>query len=38
LPASSFFFQTQHGMYTNKRWAAAYTGWTQIGILNYWGQ
>jgi hypothetical protein len=36
--ASGFFFQTQHGMYANKRWGAAYTGWAQVGIPNYWGQ
>jgi murein DD-endopeptidase MepM/ murein hydrolase activator NlpD len=36
--ASWFFFQTQHGMYANKRWGASYTGWTQIGIPNYWGE
>ncbi len=37
-PSSSFFFQTQHGMYANKRWGAAYTGWAQVRIPNYWGQ
>jgi len=37
-PASGFFFQTQHGMYANKRWGAAYTGWTIVGRPNYWGQ
>jgi murein DD-endopeptidase MepM/ murein hydrolase activator NlpD len=36
--ASWFFFQTQHGKYANRRWGASYTGWTQIGIPNYWGQ
>ncbi len=35
---STYFFQTQHGMYANKRWGPSYTGWTQIGIPNYWGQ
>jgi hypothetical protein len=35
---STFFFQTQHGMHANKRWGDSYTGWTQIGIPNYWGQ
>jgi len=35
---STFFFQTQHGKYANKRWGAAWTGWTQIGNPNYWGQ
>lgn len=37
-PDSSFFFQTQHGAYANKRWGAAYTGWTIAGRPNYWGQ
>jgi murein DD-endopeptidase MepM/ murein hydrolase activator NlpD len=36
--ASWFFFQTQHGMYANQRWGTSYTGWTQIGIPNYWGE
>ena len=36
--ASGFFFQPQHGMYANKRWGAAYTGWTIVGRPNYWGQ
>lgn len=35
--ADSYFFQTQHGLYANKRWGRAYTGWTQIGNPNYWG-
>ena len=34
--ASGYFFQTQHGMYANQRWGAAYTGWTKISIPNYW--
>lgn len=37
-PDSSFFFQTQHGAYANKRWGAAYTGWTIVGRPDYWGQ
>ena len=35
---SAFFFQTQHGKYANRRWGSAWTGWTQIGSPNYWGQ
>ncbi len=33
-----FYFQTQHGMYANKRWGARWTGWTIIGRPNFWGQ
>lgn len=33
-----FSFQTQHGMYANKRWGAKWTGWTIIGRPNFWGQ
>ena len=36
--ADSTFFQTQHGKYANQRWGRAWTGWTQIGNPNYWGQ
>jgi hypothetical protein len=35
---STFFFQTQHGMYANERWGAERTGWTKIGRPNYWGE
>jgi hypothetical protein len=35
---STFFVQTQHGQYANARWGRAWTGWTQIGHPNYWGQ
>ena len=38
VAGSNFFFQTQHGKYANRRWGRAWTGWTQIGKPNYWGQ
>jgi hypothetical protein len=37
--ASSFFFQTQHGMYANSRVGDDIaTGYTVVGRPNYWGQ
>ena len=34
-----FWVQTQHGKYANKdRWGNRRTGWTRIGMHNYWGQ
>lgn len=35
---STFFVQTQHGMYANSRWGAGYRGWTIIGRPNFWNQ
>ena len=35
---STYYFQTQHGKYANKRWGTAYNGWTIVGRPNYWGQ
>ena len=35
---STFFFQTQHGMYANERWGAERTGWTTVGRPNYWDE
>ena len=35
---STFFFQTQHGMYANERWGAERTGWTKVGMPNYWDE
>ena len=35
---STFYFQTQHGMYANERWGPERTGWTQVGRPNYWGE
>lgn len=35
---STFFFQTQHGMYANERWGARRTGWTKVGRPNYWDE
>lgn len=35
---STFFFQTQHGMYANERWGAERTGWTKMGMPNYWDE
>ena len=37
--ASSFFFQTQHGKYANRRTGDGIRmGWTIIGRPNFWGQ
>ncbi|MCA1687544.1 MAG: M23 family metallopeptidase [Actinobacteria bacterium] len=38
LARSTFFFQTQHGVYANERWGAERTGWTKIGKPNYWDE
>ncbi len=35
---STFFVQTQHGMYANERWGAERTGWTKVGRPNYWDE
>ncbi len=36
--SSTFFVQTQHGMYANERWGAERTGWTKVGRPNYWDE
>lgn len=34
-----FWVQTQHSKYANKnRWAGRRSGWTRIGMHNYWGE
>ncbi len=35
---SGFFFQTQHGLLANKHLGAKQTGFTRIGIPNYWDE